>query len=121
MWRLTGDEMYREWGWKIFESFVAHTKVPGGGYTSLDNVNKIPAPTRDNMESFWLAETLKYLYLLFSPEDLLPLDEVVFNTEAHPLPMFDMPPHFKKANWRKEAVAAAAPIPPPAAAAKRAT
>jgi len=66
------------------------------------------------------AETLKYLYLLFSPEDLLPLDEVVFNTEAHPLPMFDMPPHFKKANWRKEAVATAASVPPPAAA-KRAT
>ncbi|KAI5857878.1 glycoside hydrolase [Tricharina praecox] len=125
MWRLTGDEMYREWGWKIFESFVAHTKVLGGGYTSLDDVRKVPAPARDNMESFWLAETLKYLYLLFSPEDLLPLDEVVFNTEAHPLPMFDMPSHFKKANWRKEttgaadpaaAAAAAAPVVPPPAA-----
>lgn len=36
------------------------------------------------------AETLKYLYLLFSPNDLLPLDKVVFNTEAHPFPRFDM-------------------------------
>jgi len=62
MWRLTGDEMYREWGWKIFESFVAHTKVPGGGYTSLDNVNKIPAPTRDNMESFWLVCSTQILF-----------------------------------------------------------
>jgi hypothetical protein len=38
------------------------------------------------------------------------LDEVVFNTEAHPLPMFDVPPHFHKADWRKvkeEAAAAA--------------
>ena len=36
------------------------------------------------------AETLKYFYLLFSPNDLLPLDKVVINTEAHPLPTFDM-------------------------------
>lgn len=41
------------------------------------------------MESFWLAETLKYLYLTLddSQPQLLPLDEYVFNTEAHPLPM----------------------------------
>jgi hypothetical protein len=50
---------------------------------------------------------LKYLYLLFSKDDLLPLDEVVFNTEAHPLPMFDIPAHFKKRNWRKEVKEAA--------------
>lgn len=45
---------------------------------------------RDKMESFFLGETLKYLFLLFeSPTDLLvPLDEFVFNTEAHPLPIF---------------------------------
>lgn len=41
---------------------------------------------KDNMmQSFFLAETLKYLYLLFSPPSLIPLDEWVFNTEAHPL------------------------------------
>ncbi|KAI5794699.1 glycoside hydrolase [Pyronema domesticum] len=111
MWRLTGDEIYREWGWKIFEAFVEHTKTKEGGYTSLDDVTVIPPRMRDNMESFWLAETLKYLYLLFSKDDILPLDEVVFNTEAHPLPMFDVPPHFHKADWRKvkeDAAAAAA-------------
>ena len=37
------------------------------------------------MQSFFLAETLKYLYLLFSPTTVIPLDEWVFNTEAHPL------------------------------------
>ena len=35
------------------------------------------------MHSFWFAETLKYLYLLFTP-DALAFDDVVFNTEAHP-------------------------------------
>lgn len=39
----------------------------------------------DMMQSFFLAETLKYLYLLFSPSSVIPLDEWVFNTEAHPL------------------------------------
>lgn len=34
------------------------------------------------------AETLKYLYLLFGPNDIIPLDQYVFNTEAHPLPVF---------------------------------
>lgn len=29
----------------------------------------------------------QYLYLLFSDDSLLPLDEWVFNTEAHPLPI----------------------------------
>ena len=36
------------------------------------------------MESFWLAETLKYFYLLYSDPDLISLDEWVLNTEAHP-------------------------------------
>ena len=31
---------------------------------------------------------LKYLFLLFTDDDLLPLDQWVFNTEAHPLPVF---------------------------------
>ena len=39
----------------------------------------------DTQQSFFLAETLKYLFLIFSPEDVLPLDQWVMNTEAHPL------------------------------------
>lgn len=39
-------------------------------------------------ESFWLAETLKYLWLLFEDDpSVLPVDRWVFNTEAHPLPI----------------------------------
>ena len=41
----------------------------------------------DEQPSFFLAETLKYLFLIFSDEDVLPLNEWVFNTEAHPLPV----------------------------------
>ena len=41
------------------------------------------------MDSFFLAETFKYLYLLFSePEDLpIPIDDYIFTTEAHLLPL----------------------------------
>lgn len=38
----------------------------------------------DSMESFYLAETLKYLYLIFAPEETFDLQKCVFNTEAHP-------------------------------------
>jgi mannosyl-oligosaccharide alpha-1,2-mannosidase len=43
---------------------------------------------RDKMESFFLSETLKYFYLLFSDEIIIPLDKYVINTEAHPMPIF---------------------------------
>jgi len=91
MWRITGDQKYREWGWEMFKNFVKYSAASdGAGFTSLDKVNEIPPMLRDNMESFWLAETLKYFYLLFSPRDLLPLDSIVINTEAHIFPRFEL-------------------------------
>ncbi|KAH7364313.1 glycoside hydrolase family 47 protein [Rhexocercosporidium sp. MPI-PUGE-AT-0058] len=102
MWRITGDVMYREWGWDMFKSFMNYTAVEdGGGFTSLSNANIIPPVEKDNMESFWLAETLKYFYLLFSPNDLLPLDKVVINTEAHAFPRFKLGPLFKT-GWKRK-------------------
>lgn len=102
MWRITGNEMYREWGWEIFTSFVKYTATENGtGFTSLSNANEIPPKMRDNMESFWLAETLKYLYLLFSPVDLLPLDSIVINTEAHILPRFELTRGLKT-GWKRK-------------------
>lgn len=35
-------------------------------------------------QSFWMAETLKYFYLIFSSPDTISLDDYVFTTEAHP-------------------------------------
>ncbi|CAG8491029.1 16214_t:CDS:2 [Cetraspora pellucida] len=87
LWRLTGDVQYRHWGWKIFQAFEKYAKLDEGGYTSLDDVTIVPPERRDKMETFWLAETLKYFYLLFGPDDLIPLDKYVFNTEAHPFPI----------------------------------
>ncbi|KAF9561604.1 glycoside hydrolase family 47 protein [Agrocybe pediades] len=88
-WRLTGDQLYRDHGWKIFQSIEEHCKVEGGGYATIINVDENPARQEDKMETFFLSETLKYLYLLFDDADTLSLDKHVFNTEAHPLPVFD--------------------------------
>ena len=43
----------------------------------------------DKMESFVLAETMKYMYMLFDADDSIDLDKYVINTEAHPLGRFD--------------------------------
>ncbi|XP_050084037.1 endoplasmic reticulum mannosyl-oligosaccharide 1,2-alpha-mannosidase isoform X1 [Anopheles aquasalis] len=85
---ITGNRTYQDMGWTIFEAFNRYTKVKNG-YTSIGNV-KSPLNTRprDMMESFWLGETLKYFYLLFSDDrNEIDLDKYVFNTEAHPLPI----------------------------------
>lgn len=88
MWRLTGDAKYREQGWEIFQAFRKHGRVASGGYSSLRSVENTGENNfKDKMESFFLGETLKYLYLLFSDNDVLPLDRYVFNTEAHPFPV----------------------------------
>ncbi|XP_007945146.2 LOW QUALITY PROTEIN: endoplasmic reticulum mannosyl-oligosaccharide 1,2-alpha-mannosidase [Orycteropus afer afer] len=90
LYRCTGDSKYQDWGWELLQSFNAYTRVPTGGYSSINNVQDSQKPDpRDKMESFFLGETLKYLFLLFSDDtDLLSLDTYVFNTEAHPLPIW---------------------------------
>ncbi|KAG0479435.1 hypothetical protein HPP92_010192 [Vanilla planifolia] len=82
LWRLTGNKTYKEWGWNIFQAFEKNSRIESG-YVGLKDVNS--GVKDDMMQSFFLAETLKYLYLLFSPPSLISLDEWVFNTEAHPL------------------------------------
>ena len=77
-------------GWNIFKGFEKYTKVPSGGYSSINNVQDASNPKmRDKMESFFLGETLKYLFLLFAEDcSIFSLDQWVFNTEAHPLPIW---------------------------------
>ncbi|OWZ05626.1 Glycoside hydrolase [Phytophthora megakarya] len=89
LYRVTGDEMYREYGRVIMEAFEKYSKIPAGGYRSTNNVwYGSPTTKGGPMESFFIAETLKYLFLLFSDDDILPLDQIVFNTEAHPFPVW---------------------------------
>ena len=57
------------------------------GYSGIRDVYSSQSPKDDVQQSFFITETLKYLYLLFSDDSVLPLDQWVFNTEAHPLPV----------------------------------
>jgi len=86
--KITGDKKYEDWGWEIFQSFLRYTKVPNG-FTSIGNVLSTEnTKPRDMMESFFLGETLKYFYLLFSEGTPFNLEkDWVFNTEAHPIPI----------------------------------
>jgi mannosidase alpha-like ER degradation enhancer 2 len=80
--RLTKDPRYLEMGKTFFQGLVAHCRTDTG-YTTLTNV--VTKEKGDLMPSYFLTETLKYLYLLFAPDHALDLDHVVLNTEAHPL------------------------------------
>lgn len=97
MWRFTHDQKYRDWGWEAAQAIEKHCRVENG-YTGLKNVYVLDSPKDDVQQSFFLAETLKYLYLLFSEDDLIPLDSWVFNTEAHPLPIKGKNVAFKKSS-----------------------
>jgi len=83
--RLTGHEKYRRWGANLFDAIKKNSRVDTG-FASVDDVDKVPTEKLDEMQSFVLAETFKYLYLLFSPAETLDLGQYVLNTEAHPLP-----------------------------------
>jgi mannosidase alpha-like ER degradation enhancer 2 len=78
----THDQKYRDMGLVYLDSLDRWCRQQTG-YAALDDVeSKKP---RDEMDSFFLAETLKYFYLLFAPPETLDLGQVVFTTEAHPL------------------------------------
>jgi mannosidase alpha-like ER degradation enhancer 2 len=69
-------------GEKLFNDFVRYCRTDAG-YAALADV--VTKQQQDEMESFVLAETFKYFYLLFASPNTLDLEKIVFNTEAHPL------------------------------------
>ncbi|KAH4610011.1 alpha-1,2-Mannosidase [Parastagonospora nodorum] len=83
LWRITGDPWWRETAWDMFEAVAKATDTEYANAAVLD-VTVLGAEKEDYMESFWMAETLKYFYLCFTDADLISLDDFVFNTEAHP-------------------------------------
>jgi len=83
LWRITGEETYRDAAWAMFEA-VANATDTEFANAAIDDVGVVGSKKTDYMESFWLAETLKYFYLCFAHTELVSLDEFVLNTEAHP-------------------------------------
>lgn len=82
LFRKTNDPTYLRMGQRMINDIMTNCKTDAG-YAAVKNVKTLSLT--DSMESFFLAETLKYAYLLFAPEKTLDLSKVVFNTEAHPL------------------------------------
>jgi mannosidase alpha-like ER degradation enhancer 2 len=81
LWKLTGDNKYRDKAYNMFNDIKAFAKCDNG-YTRVKN---ILTGEKDNlMDSFFLAEVLKYLYLIFD-DSKLDFDNIIFNSEAHPL------------------------------------
>ncbi|RXW15707.1 hypothetical protein EST38_g10151 [Candolleomyces aberdarensis] len=87
-WRVTGDTKYLERAASAVRSFDKYLRIPTG-FPGVWNVNQPGGGLIDDTESFWFAETLKYLYLTFDDPSHISLDEWVFNTEAQP---FKAPP-----------------------------
>ncbi|KAI0169123.1 glycoside hydrolase family 47 protein [Hypoxylon sp. FL1284] len=84
MYRMTGNPEYQEMAWRMFQAIRKATETDLA-FSSIQSVKVTDTVKSDSMESFWLAETLRYFYLIFSSPDLINLDEYVLNTEAHPL------------------------------------
>jgi len=85
---LTGNPIYREWSWEIYQGIEKYcrTEHAYGAHPDVTNVARRPD---DRMESFFLAETMKYLYMIQDPDHQIDIkNKHVFNTEAHPLRVF---------------------------------
>jgi mannosidase alpha-like ER degradation enhancer 2 len=80
--RATQAPRYVAMGKTLFDDLVAHTRTDDG-YTVVSSV--VTMAKGDLMPSYFLAESLKYLYLIFASDDVIDLDRVVFTTEAHPI------------------------------------
>lgn len=89
LYRVTGNETYRQWSWEIFEAINKHTRT-SWGFASVRDASKVPVVLEDSEETFMGAETLKYALLIHLPEEVLPLDHFIMNTEAHPLPVIKL-------------------------------
>jgi hypothetical protein len=86
LFQATGDPHYLEVGRTILTNLETHARVPCG-YAALSDVST--GQHEDRMDSFVLAETFKYLYLLFDslPHRYIDIDQFLFTTEAHILPL----------------------------------
>ncbi|KAK4233537.1 endoplasmic reticulum mannosyl-oligosaccharide 1,2-alpha-mannosidase [Achaetomium macrosporum] len=88
LYRVTADAALLDRGWEMWMAIDRATRTERGTNSAILDVHpgqgETPPPMSDSMESFWLSETLKYFYLLFSEPGVVSLDEWVLNTEAHP-------------------------------------
>uniref|UniRef100_A0AAY4AXY7 alpha-1,2-Mannosidase n=1 Tax=Denticeps clupeoides TaxID=299321 RepID=A0AAY4AXY7_9TELE len=95
LYQATKNPFYLHVGMDILQSLEKNTKVKCG-YATLHNVGD--KSKEDRMESFFLSETCKYLYLLFDEDNPLHKSEnkYIFTTEGHVVPI---EPRFRERSW----------------------
>lgn len=76
LYRITGEIELRNIAWRMFQSIDKATRTDIA-HAAIADVRDNPPKKADRMESFWLAETLKYLYLIYSEWNVINLDEWV--------------------------------------------
>ena len=89
---VTGEQIWRRMGQVMWDSIEKNATLPNGKLVSIRNLGYTNVQGFGKLHSFVLAETLKYFYLLFSDRQIVNLSEMVFNTEAHPVPIHAHPP-----------------------------
>ncbi|OKP15209.1 Mannosyl-oligosaccharide 1,2-alpha-mannosidase MNS1 [Penicillium subrubescens] len=85
LYRVTGREDLLDIAWEIFEKIQNATETSEANAAIVDVTTNGEPVHNDSMESYWMAQIPKYFYLMFSPPDILSLDEYVFNSGGHPL------------------------------------
>lgn len=83
-WRLTRNLRSKKVAYKILKAIKKYCETDSG-YTSIRDTSKWIVIWEDLQDSYFLSETLKYLYLIFSDNDVYSLDDYIFTTQAHPL------------------------------------
>ncbi|KAK6518321.1 maturation of Asn-linked oligosaccharides protein [Arthrobotrys conoides] len=97
-WVVTKDDKYRQWAWEAFLA-INRTCRTEHGFTSVSDTSREDGGRKDDkQESFWFAEVLKYLFLIFNEEGIQFKEKIgfvpgerqkwVFNTEAHPIRIY---------------------------------
>ncbi len=88
LWHYTGDSLYYNRVKKYYTDTKKYCRTEVA-YSHVENV--LTMKKKDEMETFFIAENMKYFYLTFSKNPPVNPEEYVFNTEAHP---------FKKSNFK---------------------
>lgn len=93
LYQITSDNAYYQMNKNYWQAVKKYCRTDIA-FTSIENVETMEQ--RDNMPTFFFAETLKYFYLTFSKhQNKFNFDEYVFNTEAHP---------FKRSNFKEDEI-----------------
>ena len=87
LWRLTHNPKYREHAWQLAKAIERYCKTESGKYARSIDLQQTSISKDDYQPPNFLSGTLKYLYLTFTDDTVLPLDQWTFNAYGHPLPI----------------------------------